>query len=129
MSPQEAIAAARTARQSWIELEPATDGQPAKRVQLLRPREAELQDFTPKPGQSDIERMVGCAVKYVTGWDGITMADLLGAAIAPADPAPFDARLWAEVLPDRMDWLNTVAAGLMDVIATHQRNRAAAAKN
>ena len=129
MSPQEAIAAHRAARQSWVELVAAKDGQPAKRVQIIRPREAELQDFTPKPGQSDTDRMLACAVKFVTGWDGITLADLLGAAVAPADPAPFDARLWAEVLPDRMDWLTTVASGLMEVIATHQRQRAEAAKN
>jgi hypothetical protein len=42
---------------------------------------------------------------------------------------PFDAALWAEVVADRGDWLNLVAARLLDVIVTHVESKAKAAKN
>ena len=117
------IARLRAARQSWVELEPG------KRVQILRPAEAELQDFYTRPEQTEIDRALLCARKYVTGWEGVTEADLLGAAIAAPDPVPFDADLWAEVVKDRMDWLGVVSQALLAAIRLHEETKAAAAKN
>lgn len=129
MSPQEAIAAHRAARQSWVELEPAKDGQPAKRVQIIRPRDAEAFDLRDLRGGGEIDLLVRCACKYVTGWDGFTLADLLGAAIAPPDPAPFSAELWAEVAPDHSPWLVAVFEALNRAVEAELQRREAAAKN
>lgn len=111
------------ARQSWVELEPG------KRVRILRPAEAEIGDFYTKPDQSEVERALMCARKYVTGWEGITEADLLGASQAGADALPFDSALWAEVVKDRVGWLGIVHAALTDAYKAHEAAKAADAKN
>lgn len=117
------IAALLAARKSWVELEPG------KRVQILRPPEAALHEFNVQGGENNVERMLRCVVKYVTGWEGFTEADLIGAALAPAEPVSFDAGLWAVMVADRVDWIRVVMAALIDAINTHDRAKQAAAKN
>jgi hypothetical protein len=119
----ELIALLREQRKSWVDLEPG------KRVQIIRPAEADMQDFDARDGYTAIDRMVACAAKYVTGWDGITRADLLGAAHAGPDPVPFSAELWAEVVRDRNAWLMAVSHGLIEAIAAHQAAKEQDAKN
>ena len=127
--PQQTIAQLRAARQSWVELEPAQDGKLPKRVQIIRPREAELGDMSRRPGETDVDVMVRCASKYVRDWDGITLAALLGDAIAPADPITFDLALWLEYAPDRLNWLTAVFEALADAVIQEQNRREASAKN
>ena len=113
----------RAQRQSWVELEPG------KRVQIMRPPESEINAFMRIDGAS--RAMVASLAqvsKYVTGWEGITEADLLGASGA-SDPVPFDAELWGEVVADRGDWLKIVAAALLASIVKHFDQKAAAEKN
>lgn len=108
---------------SWVELDPG------KRVQIIRPLSAELQDFARIDGQTDVDRMALCASKYVVGWDGITEADLLGADQASPMPVPFDVEVWAEVVRDRRGWMLTVVEALMGVITAHEERVARDAKN
>jgi len=117
------IAALRAARQTWVDLEPG------KRVQIIRPPEAALHEFNVQAGENNVERMLRCVVKYVTGWEGITEADLLGAALAPADAVAFDAALWATVVADRVDWIRLVMSALIDAIDAHDLAKQAAEKN
>ena len=51
-APQPTVAQMRAARQSWLELEPATASKPAKRVQIIRPRDAEAFDLRDLRGGS-----------------------------------------------------------------------------
>lgn len=117
------IAALLAARKSWVDLEPG------HRVQILRPPEAALHEFNLQPGENNVERMLRCAVKYVTGWEGFTEADLIGAALAPTDAVPFDAALWAVMVADRVDWVRVVMDALIDAINTHDQAKQAVAKN
>lgn len=117
------LARMRAQRQSWIELEAGL------RVQILRPLEAEYQDFITKPGSTDLDRMLRCAEKYVTNWEGFTEAFLLGASQAPADPVPFDRDVWSEVLKDHADWIVVVTRALMEVLNAHNEQREDDAKN
>lgn len=117
------IAALRAARQTWVELAPG------KRVQIIRPAEANLHEFRLQGAENSVERMLRCVVKYVTGWEGFTEADLLGAALAPADPVAFDAALWATVVADHVDWVSTIMGALVDAINAHEAAKEAAQKN
>lgn len=68
-------------------------------------------------------------IAAVVGWDGITQADLLGAAVGASDPAPFSAELAAEALGDRGDWVGKVGEWLAQAIKAHVEERAAETKN
>jgi hypothetical protein len=114
----------RAQRQTWVDLAPG------KRVQIIRPAESEIGDFF-RVTNGDRSMVCGLdqVAKFVTGWDGITEADLLGAAVGASDAVPFDAALWAEVVADRSDWLKLVAAALLDAIVRHFDQKAEAEKN
>lgn len=118
------IEALRAQRQSWVDVEEG------KRVQIIRPSESEVGEFLRGSGKS---RSMGAelpqVIKYVTGWDGITEADLLGAAVGSSDLAPFDSELWAEVVKDRAEWLKKVSAALLAAIVKHFEQKAEAEKN
>ena len=114
----------RAQRKTWVDLEPG------KRVQIMRPPESEIGKFLHfEDGQKHMRAELDQVVKYVTGWDGITEADLLGAAVGASDAVPFDAVLWAEVVADRGDWLKLVAQALLDAIVKHFEAKAQAEKN
>lgn len=114
----------RAQRKTWVDLEPG------KRVQIMRPPESEIGKFLHlEDGQKHMRAELDQVVKYVTGWDGITEADLLGAAVGASDAVLFDAVLWAEVVADRGDWLKLVAQALLDAIVKHFEAKAQAEKN
>jgi hypothetical protein len=109
-------------RESWVELEPAGGGLSARRVRVRRPPETE---FHMLAQGVEVEHLKA----YVVGWDGITEADVLGAAVGASDPVPFDAALWGELAKDRPDWYRKAAHGLIEAITTHLAAKAADAKN
>ena len=117
------LARMRALRQRWVELEPGL------KVQVIRPLEADVQDFMPKAGLSEMDRMVACTAKYVTGWDGFTESFLLGASQAGNDPVPFDPELWADVVRDHADWIVTITRELVKMLSEHDEERKVAAKN
>jgi len=67
--------------------------------------------------------------RQVVGWEGITEADLLGAAVGASSPVPWSAELCAEVLADRSGWLSAAAEWLVQAIRAHLDARGEAAKN
>lgn len=118
------IAQLRSQRQSWVELEPG------KRVQIIRPTESEVGEFLRTDGaaRAMVAELVQVS-RFVTGWDGITEADILGPTIGASDPVAFDADLWAAVVADNSDWLKKVGTALLDAIVQHFEKKAAAEKN
>ncbi len=130
MTPAERILAQRQAqRLRWVELAPASDGKPARRVQITRPTETEQPALLQRKGDgfqwsADIEHVK----RFVVGWDGFTEADLVGAA-GGDQPVPFSAALWADVCADSSDTTTTVAAALLAFLADYHRTLEADAKN
>ena len=116
-------------RESWCELEPAADGQPAKRVRLRRPVETEISEMRSQPGKSMLQVITESVCRYAVGWEGITEADLLGPAQGSSDAVPFSPELWVEVVRDRMEWVDAAGAHLMQQVAEHLERKASAAKN
>ena len=114
-------------RARWIEVEPG------KSVRLVRPAEVQVgaRFVRPSsvPGQVTLNVELAEVQEFVTGWKGITEADIAGAAGASDVEPAFSRELWSVVVEDRADWMNTVAKGLLDLIVEHQQTRAAAAKN
>ena len=109
MSPADLIAKVLAKREFWVDLEPA------KRVRVRRPAEAEMPAFrriTP-------QQVLGCCV----GWDGITEADVLGPSLASPDPAEFSVELWTVVALDRVDWIERVSAAVVKAITEHIEGR------
>lgn len=113
--PRQCLRSLQAARLFWVDL----DG--GKRLQLTRPHEADWRRFSAPT--------VELVASYVRGWDGITDADLRGAAIGTGDPMPFDAELCLEVLLDNLDWSNAAQDGLIRAINAHATAKAETAKN
>lgn len=130
------LAQALELRKSWVVLVEATDAAPAKRVQIRRPSMLEtMQDFYGK-GAADraqvdhVEASACNATKYVVGWDGFMLSDVLGPENGSSDePAPFAADLWAFVLRDRIEFVPPVANALLEQINLHAGAMAAMRKN
>lgn len=96
---------------------------PGKFLLVRRPLEAtEMPRFFREPTPA-------LFIGQVTGWDGITQADLLGAAVGASDPAVYTPELAAEALADHGDWLSKVADWLAHSIQQHIESKAATAKN
>lgn len=131
MTPAERlIAAMRAQRLSWVEVEPAPEGGKAKRVQITRPPENDVAAFvsqTPE-GLFTLEASAEHVTRYVTGWDGITEADLIGAA-GSSDAAEFHPDLWRIVVEDRLEWMRTIARALLDAILAHRAAKLEDEKN
>ena len=130
MTPQERlIAQIKAQRQSWVEVAPATETQPAKRVRITRPPENDVADFvTERDGRRTLEVGASHVVKYVVDWDGVLESDLVGAA-GSSDPAPFNSALFAIVVEDRLPWMRTIASALLDSIVAHHEAQQTDAKN
>lgn len=130
MTPAERILAQRQAqRRSWVELAPASDGKPARRVQITRPTETEQPAFLQRVGDgyqwaADIEHVK----RFVVGWDGFTEADLVGAA-GGDQPVPFSPALWADVCTDSKATTAKVAEALLAALTDYHRTVEADAKN
>ena len=106
----------REQRESWVEVSAG------KRVKIRRPAEAHMVRL--QHGiTADILR------EHVVGWEGITEADLLGAAVGSSDPAPFSADLFVEIAQDRTEWLRRVEEEIVSAVMRHLEAREAAAKN
>ena len=131
MTPAERlISAMRAQRLSWVVLEPAKDGRAEKRVQITRPPENDVAAFvsqTPE-GLFTLEASAEHVTKYVTGWDGITEADLIGPA-GSSDPAAFAPALWSVVVADKLAWLQAVATAILEAIVKHREALDADTKN
>jgi hypothetical protein len=98
--------------------------EPGKFLLVRRPLEAtEMPRFV--RGSATPESFIG----QIAGWDGITEADLLGAAVGSSDAAAFTPELAAEVLADRVEWMGKVGEWLVQAITTHLKAREATAKN
>lgn len=108
------------ARESWVELAPG------KRVRIRRPAEAEVPAFA---AAKTTEEVVEAVARHVVGWEGVTQADLLGEAVGASDPAPFSRALWSAVSADRLAWLGSVQAGIIDALNAHHLSVAAVEKN
>lgn len=120
----------RAARQSWVDLEPDQEGS-KKRARIMRPAETEIGEFLqrdPDGGLRLVADVPQCK-RFVVDWEGITEADLLGAAVGSSDPLAFAPELWAEVCADRADWCRAVSVGLVTAITAHTESKDAAAKN
>lgn len=131
MTPAERlIATMRAQRLSWVEVEPAPAGGIAKRVQITRPPENDVAAFVSKTdeGLFTLEASAAHVTKYVTGWDGITEADLIGPA-GSSDAAEFHPDLWAIVVEDRLEWMRTIARALLDSILAHRAAKLEDEKN
>lgn len=104
---------------------------PGKVVLVIRPTEFEVQrDFikVAEGGALSLQADFPEVRKYVTGWEGFTEADLLGAAGA-SSPAAFSAELWELVSADNVEWVRKVAQHLLEAIAAHQTAKGEAGKN
>lgn len=114
----------RAQRQSWVDLEPG------KRVQIIRPAESEFSSFLSGDG-ADRRIAVGLehVGKYVTDWEGVTEAELLGAAVGSSDAVAFDASLWLEVAADRSPWFLAVSTAIMKSMTDHFEKKAEVSKN
>ena len=130
MTPAERVLAMRRAqRQSWVEVAPAANGRPARRVQIIRPTETEQPQFLRAVGDkyqwsAELEHVQ----RFVTDWDGYTEADLVGPA-GGSDPVPFSPQLWADVCADSAKTTVKVAQALLDVLSRHAGTSAEDAKN
>lgn len=98
----------------------AVDLAPGKRVYLLRPLETQFSAYMRTAGEGG-KVHISCTVAQVQAlavdWQGITEADLLGAAVGASDPAPFSVALWAEAVADRMDWAQACSQAVVQGIS------------
>lgn len=111
----------RAQRMSWVALD---DG---KRVQIIRPTEIELANQFVKNGSIEVDFEE--VKRFVVGWEGITEADLLGAAVGASDPIGFTTELWAEFVADNIKWVRTIARAMLDDIVKHHSAQDDAVKN
>lgn len=115
----------REQRMTWIVVDDASV--PQKRLRIIRPTEVEIAQHMLRGG----EAFVGFeqVVLFVVDWDGVTEADLLGAAVGAADPVAFSTALWREVASDRVSWVRLAAQAILDAAATHSEKVSTEAKN
>jgi len=123
------IARLRAAREVWVQLPPGPHGQP-RAVKFRRPAEAEVLGLiTTVAGRRSLQVELPTVQAYAVDWRGITEADLLGDTVGSSDEVPFDAAVWAEVVADKLGWLQPCAQGLLDAITAHMARQDEAAKN
>jgi hypothetical protein len=125
---QQLLAQMETQRKRWV---PVAEG---KRIQILLPTELAVLTHFVKPadtpgGKAEFSCDVAEVKQYACGWDGITEADLLGAAVGSQDAVAFAPALWAVLVEDRVEWIKPVARALLDGIVERQNQRATDAKN
>jgi hypothetical protein len=115
MTPDVLIKKLLAQRESWVDL---PDG---KRVRIRRPAEAQLADLVVRDAAgkpSGLRIGLDEVKRYVTGWEGVTEADLI--VSGASDPVDFDPALWASVIEDRRDWVGPIAQALLDAILQHE---------
>jgi hypothetical protein len=112
------VKAMRAQREAWLELRKV----PEQKLLVRRPTESQypkLRDGVP------MEMCVSCIV----GWEGVTEADLLGAAIGASDPVPFHPDVMNEALQDRTTWAVKVQNKIVEMVNAHFQQKDKAEKN
>lgn len=108
---RDALRTMREQRRFWVDLPGGA------RVQLERPREAELASYV--GGVVRLEHVQAQAVD----WQGVTEATLVGAA-GGSEPLPFDRDLWAEWVGDNVLMAQGVIEALRNAITAHLEKKA-----
>lgn len=93
-----------------------------KKFIVRRPTDLEAAEFF----AGKISR-VDLVKQYVTGWEGITEADLVNGG--SADPAPFSPELWAEWIVDQPDHWQPIVDGVLTAYEDHAKDAAERKKN
>lgn len=111
-------------RLAWVEIDPATDSRPARRVQIDTPsqfRAARMSDVFRHDGDALIVELL----PLVKAWEGLTEADLLGAGVGSDSPAPVDPRVVRLVLADRPRWAQLICVRAIELARdVHDRLKA-----
>jgi hypothetical protein len=113
MNAASLIARMREQRERWVEVAPG------KRVKIRRPAEAEYGRFA-RIHEASVVQMLEHVRQYVVGWEGITEADLIGTAVGSEEPVAFTAELWAELISDRVAWVQPIMDKLVEIMNAHQ---------
>lgn len=126
MAARALLAALKRGREKTVEL---AEG---KKVTFLRPPESEMGsmlDIQPGEKTGTWAVRIEHVKKYVNGWSGFTEADILGASVGSSDPVEFDRELWEEMCSDNIEWVNKVAAAILNSIVDHLKVQDDVAKN
>lgn len=116
----------RNQRKRWVQI---AEG---KRVQILLPSELEVVQHFIKPseaGKMNLAADYAEVNRFTVGWEGITEADLLGAAVGASDVVEFSPELWAAFSAENLDAVRKVAQALLEGIVERQLAREADGKN
>lgn len=116
-------------RERWLVLAEAGDGQPELAVLLRRPPEVDWPELLGASVRRRAEVAKAAVIAGAVNWRGFTEATLLGASVGANQPLPFDARVWAVVVVDRMDWIDLAYRRLLEQVTEQAAARGAAAKN
>lgn len=103
-------------RQSCVEIRPGVG------LIVTRPLPSELIDFRDATAYT-------AAARWVVGWEGMTEADILGAAIGSPVPIEYSKRLADLVLPDHPDWCTRVQDRLISMVIEHRQQQEQAEGN
>lgn len=112
---QALIAKLRAQREGTVEVEPGVT------LRFRRPIDGQMSVMRHLDAEKVCEQLVG--------WDGVTEALLLGAAVGSSDPLAFTPELALEVVGDRGEWLVKVSAALVAAVTAFYAQKADAAKN
>lgn len=105
-------------RRTWV---PLPDGR--RRLRIVRPVETELYKIV--QDKVTVEVMLS----HVDGWEGFTLADILGPDIGSNDPVEFDAGLCADWIKDNADAATLAVHALADIVRAYLEKRAGVEKN
>lgn len=112
------------ARLSWV---PVGDEARGQAVQIEAPGQYRAWSIIDALREVNGDALVDMIAPLGRAWRGVTSADLQGAGVGSADPAPFSARLLRLALLDRPQWLSALAMAAVDgAKAAHDRIKAAA---
>lgn len=129
MSASQTILRLQKLRDSWCILREVDGAKPELAVCLRRPPEADLIELRPRGDKSAYAMLTDTICRVAVDWRGFSEAELFGAAIGSADPLPFDAGLWAEVVRDRGEWIDKCSTHLFAEVNKHRELREEQAKN
>lgn len=101
-----------------------------KEVRFLRPPESDMGSMLRVDGEQR-QWVVGLehVRKYVTGWNGFTEADLLGASVGSSEEAEFSPELWSEVCGDDLALVSKVAEAILASVVDRVNEQARAEGN
>lgn len=125
MDSRALLAARKRRREKSVTL----DG--GKKILFMRPSETDMAGLLTGDGDKRTWVVTLDHVrKFVTGWEGFTEADVLGASVGSSDTvAEFDAELWSEMVGDNVEWVAKVADAILKSVIDHLSERESVAKN